>query len=159
MTPSAGGYSVDTSIIIDLRVRYYPPDVFPGLWQNIEDLIDAGRMIVADEVSTELQRGDDDCHDWVKGAPGLIAPSDGEVLGVVAKVATDFEDWSSEQANWADPYVIGHAHSRGWTVVTSEKMSLSPLPGRTKIPNVCQHLAVPCMTLLEWARAEGWTFR
>lgn len=153
--PSANGRSSP----IARTVRYYPQDVFPGLWQNIEVLIADGRINVADEVATELDRGDDDCHTRAKNTAGLIAPSDDQVLNVVGTIATDFEDWSSETANWADPYVIGHAHARGWTVVTSEKLSLSPLPERTKIPSVCQHLSVPCVNFLEWVRAEGWTFR
>lgn len=152
------GYSVDTNIIIDWRIRYYPEDVFPGLWRSIDDLVATGHLILADEVATELERGDDDCHGWAKSCDGLIAPSDDLVLDIVAKIAREFEDWSSEQANWADPYVIGHAHARGWTVVTNERFSTSPLPARTKIPNVCERLAVPCVNFIDWARAEGWTF-
>jgi len=159
MTPaSPPGYSVDTNIIIDFRVRFYPEDVFPGLWRSIDSLIDEGRMILADEVATELERGDDDCHEWAKRTTGLIAPSDDAVLSVVEKIAIDYEDWASEQANWADPYVIGHALSRGWTVVTNERFSTSPRPDRTKIPNVCEKLGVPCLSFLDWARSEGWTF-
>jgi hypothetical protein len=31
-------------------------------------------------------------------------------------------------------------------------------PHAAKIPNICQHFTVPCMTLEEFMEAEGWRF-
>jgi hypothetical protein len=154
--PQLDGYSLDTNIIIDGRVRRYPPDVFTSLWDQFDALIAAGRAIVADEVLWELGRGDDDCHDWCKAQVGLVAGYGDEELEVVAQIAEDFPDWSSERVNWADPFVIAHAATRGWIVVTDEHWSRSPLPERAKIPNVCHHLGVECIGFLDMARREHW---
>ena len=53
-------YSIDTSALVDGRRRYYPPTVFPGLWENIEELIDAGGLFAPEEVLGDLQRQDDE---------------------------------------------------------------------------------------------------
>lgn len=150
------GYSIDTMIIIDGRIRRYPPDVFGQLWANLETLIHDGRAVVADEVVFELERGHDDCRDWAVDQPELVAASDDAVLECVQMIAERFPDWSSERQNWADPFVIAHAYTRGWAVVTEEQWSRSPLQERTKVPNVCHALGVECMDFLGMMRREGW---
>ncbi len=157
-TPGLDGYSLDTNVVIDGRVRRYPPDVFKRLWDSLTTLVVDGRAVIADEVLFELGRGDDDCHEWARLQPGLVAPSDGAVLDVVAEIAREFPDWSSEQQNWADPFVIAHGRCRGWTVVTDEHWSRSPISARTKIPNVCHYFNIKCVSFLDMARREGWTF-
>lgn len=155
---AASGYSFDTNVVIDGRVRRYPPDVFPSVWQNIEGLVAARRVVIAEEVRFELERGDDDCHQWASSRQGLVVAADDGVIALVARITADYPDWVSEQANWADPFVIAHAWHRGWTVVTEERLSRSPIQARTKIPNVCQDYDVPCLTFVELARRENWIF-
>jgi hypothetical protein len=31
-------------------------------------------------------------------------------------------------------------------------------PNAAKIPNICKHFKIPCMTLEEFMEAEGWQF-
>jgi len=50
------GYVVDTNALIDLWRRRYPPDVFPTLWQRIEELISSGELVAPQEVLSELQK-------------------------------------------------------------------------------------------------------
>lgn len=52
----------------------------------------------------------------------------------------------------ADPFVIALAQARELTVVTSEKSK----PSKPRIPDVCKVLGVPCITLVEMFRKEGW---
>ncbi|EKD93127.1 MAG: hypothetical protein ACD_28C00234G0003 [uncultured bacterium] len=59
-------YVFDTSAILECRQRYYPPDVFPSLYQKLEEMIEAGIIIVPDEVKTELSKKDDDTLGWLK---------------------------------------------------------------------------------------------
>jgi hypothetical protein len=54
----------------------------------------------------------------------------------------------------ADPFVIAKAGTDGFTVVTMEKLK----PGGAKIPNICKHFNVSCITLEDFMAAEGWTF-
>lgn len=156
--PAADGYSLDTNIVIDGRVRRYPPDVFPQVWDRLTELIEAERAVVCEEVHWELGRGDDECHAWAAAQDGLVVPSDEAVLEFVEQVVLEFPDWSSDTGNWADPFVIAHAAVREWVVVTDEHRSRSPVPARTKVPNVCEHFGIECVNFLDFARREGWSF-
>jgi Zn-dependent peptidase ImmA (M78 family)/transcriptional regulator with XRE-family HTH domain len=54
----------------------------------------------------------------------------------------------------ADPFVIARAACEDRTVVTVEVMK----PNAVKIPNICAHFGVRCLSLPEFMEAEGWTF-
>lgn len=56
--------------------------------------------------------------------------------------------------NNADPFVIAKAAVEERTVVTMELFK----PNAVKIPNICRHFKVPCLTLQEFMEAEGWEF-
>lgn len=54
----------------------------------------------------------------------------------------------------ADPFVIAKAGVEGHTVVTMELFK----PNAAKIPNICQHFTVKCLTLEGFMEEEGWEF-
>ncbi len=54
----------------------------------------------------------------------------------------------------ADPFVIAKAAVEGHTVVTMEQFRANA----AKIPNICRHFGVPCLSLEEFFEAEGWEF-
>lgn len=56
----------------------------------------------------------------------------------------------------ADPFVIGLAMVRNGTVVTEETARGNLTSPR--IPDVCGDLGVPCLNLMEYIEAQGWTF-
>ena len=54
----------------------------------------------------------------------------------------------------ADPFVIAKAAIDGRAVVTMEQLR----PNAVKIPNICQHFCVKCLSLEEFMEEEGWQF-
>ncbi len=48
-------YSLDTSALIDGIERFYPRRNFPVLWDNIDELIAGGRLLISEEVWLEAQ--------------------------------------------------------------------------------------------------------
>jgi Domain of unknown function (DUF4411) len=54
----------------------------------------------------------------------------------------------------ADPFVIAKAATDGKTVVTMELLK----PNAAKIPNICKHFNIPCLTLEQFMETEGWQF-
>ncbi|TDL74116.1 DUF4411 family protein, partial [Palleronia sediminis] len=54
----------------------------------------------------------------------------------------------------ADPFIIARAHAIGGTVVTLE----GEPPNGAKIPNICRHFRIPCVSLEGFMEEEDWTF-
>jgi hypothetical protein len=62
-------YCIDTSSIFKWYIEVYPPTIFEGLQERIEELIEAGRLRSPKAVLDEIKPGDD-CHKVaVRGGP------------------------------------------------------------------------------------------
>lgn len=58
--------------------------------------------------------------------------------------------------NGADPFVIALAMVNHGAVVTDETFSGNL--NKPRIPDVCQALSVPCMTVMDFVEAQHWSF-
>jgi hypothetical protein len=152
-------YSIDTSGLLDGRRRYYPPSVFAGLWEDIEDLIQAGGL-APEEVLHDLEKQDDAVHAWVSTQPELFVPLDNDIQIATTEIMTVFNEWvpADQSRNVADPFVVALARVRGCPVVSGEHWSNSPYPAKVAIPNVCAHFGLRHMTFLEVVRDLQWVY-
>ena len=152
-------YTIDTNVFIDLN-NQIPRDLFPSVWENIEQLADENRACVCREVMEELARGGDDLHEWVsKHVDGAPCEADDSEVATVAEISRQFKGWVSGRKNEADPWVVAHAKRKSRTIVTNEG---SGGPQRAnhnqKIPHVASMQGVEALHFFDMARQEGWQF-
>ena len=152
-------YSCDTSAFLDAWVRHYPPDTFPGVWEQISNLVAWGRILFIDEVVTELGRKDDGAEKWVLARRNSIVAIDGPIQDAVTDLLRDHQRMLDTRRNksGADPFVIALAQVRQCSVLSGERSTGSLR--RPKIPDVCGAIDINCVTLLDMFRAEGLQFR
>jgi hypothetical protein len=151
-------YSLDTSALLDGGRRYYPPDVFPPLWEKLSELIQGGKLSSPDEVREELKKKDDEVWRWAREQIGLFVPLADDIQSATVAILAAFPKLVDTRRGrgQADPFVIAHARVNGHVVVTGERR-----PGtKTKptIPYVCRHFNVRYLDLLGLMREQGWTF-
>ncbi len=152
-------YSIDTSAILDGWRRYYPPDVFPALWNRLEQLVEKGELAASEEVLIELEKRDDQVYGWAKKRKvRMFVPIDERQQREVLSVLSGHEKLVDTRKNRsaADPFVIALARVEGCAVVTGERATGSP--DRPNIPDVCEALGVRCLSLLDLFREQGWRF-
>lgn len=151
-------YSFDTSALLDAWTRSYPPDVFPQLWQVIEDGVTVGRFFAAEEVRTEISKKDDALLKWAKKQRGLFIDLDAAQQSAAAEILQEFPRLidTRKGRSGADPFVIALARTRGAVVVTGENDDGSP--DKPKIPTVCRHFGVRTIRPLEFIRENRWVF-
>ncbi len=149
-------YSFDTSSLMAARIRMYPPDLFPSVWAKFEELVNVGRILVPDEVFTELTKKDDDVSKWAKQRTAMIVPLAPDVTAAMTDILSRHPMLMAKgsRRNGADPWVIAVAKVRNAAVVTEEGSGGK----RTKIPDVCHAEKVECLSVLGVIRLEGWTF-
>lgn len=152
-------YCIDTSAILDGWVRYYPRDVFPTLWDNLEGMIAKRRLVAPQEVLLELSKNDDELHKWARLQDGFFCDLDEATQIATAEILAKFPKLVNNERNRsiADPFVIALAKVRNCVVITGEKRRGNP--ERPKIPDVCDGYKIKCINLLELIRVEGWQFR
>jgi predicted nucleic acid-binding protein len=151
-------YSFDTSAILNGRRDLFRPTVFPTLWSQIEDAIAAGQIRSVDEVKNELARRDDDAKQWADAQSDLFVPLELPIQQSATHILQLHEGLVSQggRRSGADPFVIALAMVRNGIVVTEENARGSLT--RPHIPDVCGDLGVPCLNLMGYIEAQGWSF-
>lgn len=151
-------YVVDTSSLVGAWVRSYPPDLFPGVWEHMSELAQAGQLIAPEDVLEELKAQDDDLLGWVKArVDAIIVPTSRALLLEARAVLADHPGLTKTGTGRgrADPFVIALAAQRDCPVVTQEQGGSATKP---RIPFVCAARGVACMSILDVIRTEGWRF-
>jgi len=145
------GFCVDTSGWLDGWRRYYPRDVFPSLWQNIEEHVTGSDIIASEEVYVEVQKKDDDLHEWMQQRKFMLIPANESIQRRVAKVLASYPRLvdTLKGRSQADPFVIATAVETESIVVTGESVGTATKP---RIPFVCQQLGIRCITFLDMIR-------
>lgn len=151
-------YSFDTSAILNGRRDLFRPTVFQTLWVQIEGAIADGQIRSVDEVQRELARRDDDARQWADAQGDLFVPLELPIQQSAAQILNVHPRLVSQggRRSAADPFVIALAMVRNGTVVTEETARGNLTSPR--IPDVCGDLGVPCLNLMEYIEAQGWTF-
>lgn len=149
-------YSIDTSIWITIW-QNHPPDIFTGLWAQIDAAIAAGHLRSCEEVLYEVEKGTDDLGKFLKQRAGLFAPLDEALQAAVGEVNAACDDLADDdgERNRADPFVVALARVLNGTVVTGEK-ARKDANGRRKVPDACAALQVPCQDWFTFLREVKW---
>lgn len=153
-------YSIDTSALIHAWRRAYPPKRFSAVWENVDRLIEAGRLRASIEVFNELKRKDDDIAKWASSRKkDLFIDIDDKVQDAVLVVLSKFPKLvdTGKGKSGADPFVIALAlaASPQCTVITQEA---GGTPDKPKIPSVCFAFGLRCIDLLTLFDDEDWSF-
>jgi Domain of unknown function (DUF4411) len=157
-------YCFDASSIIRLK-QDFPRKVFPSVWEKVEELIRADRLIAPDEVFREVEK-DDVLGPWAKRHKKMFMRPEQQQIDAARDVASRFPSLAKPGrfGPAADPFVVGLAHlqtqkqagslyesERKCVVVTEER-------GPVSIPGACRHYNLTCVSLVQLFEREGWVF-
>jgi hypothetical protein len=154
-------YVVDTSALSTLFRNYYRRR-FPSLWRRFDDLVASEDIVSTREVFREIQDGAiESLRNWAAANRTVFSVPNAEEGAFVARIyaVQHFQQNIERQkilkgGRNADPFVIAKAAAAECTVVTMEQLR----PHAARIPNICEHFGIPCMTLEDFMEAEGWEF-
>ncbi len=154
-------HSLDTSALIAAFHERYPIENFPSLWRKIEELIRNGRLKMSQIVFDEAMR-DTDIKQWCDEyqlKPDFQVPIDELVQEQVSEVLSEFPRLVDNRTgkSGADPWVIALAlTAENYIVLTEENPTDSK--NRPKIPDVCDHFNLQCITVVDVIKRENWIF-
>ncbi len=140
---------------------------FGSVWKKLEGLVLEGRIGAPTLVLKELEHQDDEVTAWVKEHPAMFFETSLYQVEKVREILVNFKGliraaYGREQA---DPFVVAMAYERMYgpqkdlfrhevCVVTQEQMHGK----REKIPLVCKHYGLKCMSIVDMIKNEGWKF-
>ena len=159
MTPIA--CCIDTSALIHAWRRAYPIHNFRDVWNRMDGLIGAGRLLSSAEVLDELRKRDDDLHEWAKRREDIFLDITGDELQIrMADILGRYPRLVDTRRNRsaADPFVIAIAglHDPPLVVVTQE--GPTNRIAKPHIPDVCAAEGLDCISILDLIVREDWRF-
>jgi len=168
-------YIFDSSSFITPYRLYYAEDIVPSFWEQLEDLIENGKVCTIDKVKEEITKIDDQLSRRVKRLFKRAVPfrrkntSDnlfsfgGESSEWIAykSVISWAENSSYNKAaisefkndSKADAFLIAFCKTYNLTLVTEEVFKRKKK--RIPIPNACSALNVRCLNLFDFMRETG----
>ena len=135
-----------------------PRDVYPSVWNKIDELMASGTIISSREVYDELTRSDDSLSEWAKSRKEYFLPSEISIQEKVRKILSEHRGLveGGKKQNNADPFVIALAQEQHCALVTEEVRSNSL--NAPKIPNICDAYGVTCINFVGFTREMKLTF-
>jgi hypothetical protein len=154
-------YVFDNSPLSALFKNFYRSR-FPSLWERFDGLVAAGQIVSTREAYREIEDGaPESLREWAAQNHGLFAMPTAQEGTFVARIyAIDHFQQNIELQKIlkggrnADPFVIAKAAVEGHTVVSMEILK----PHAAKIPNICEHFGVRCLSLEQFMEEEDWAF-
>jgi len=154
-------YVFDNSPLSALFRNYYRRR-FPTLWENFDAMVDEGRLLSTREVLNEINGSPIEAlRDWAKDHGEIFATPTAKEGAFVAQIfaVRHFQQNIERKKLYkggfnADPFVVAKAAIIEGTVVTMETRA----PNAAKIPNICDHFDIPCLSLEKFMEAEHWEF-
>lgn len=158
-------YLLDTNVFISAHKQYYSPDFCPGFWECLMHFCSEGQVMSIDRVKEEIHYPPE-LVSWVDATPNsMFRASQGapvvyefqQIMAWIEKHPKFKYSAKREFSKGADGWLIAYAKSHGAIVVTNEVFD-PKVRKKVKIPNVCQHFKVECMTTYEMLRELGVEF-
>lgn len=142
-------------------------DVFPKVWEGIDELIKNKRLISPVEVKFEIEKGEDELVSWVKDRKELFIEIDDAQQDIIRDILAKYPALAGAERDsyHADPWLITLAisydrlHKEGKTdftcaVLTEERYKENSL----RIPNICKNYGLACFDRIGFFRNEKWQF-
>lgn len=165
-------YVLDSSALIAMQNELWPVYHFPPVWRKLDDLADAGRVLVCEAVKEECK--DDELRGWFAKHPHMIVGPSTEMEFSMKRVMKDLQSKAKKLVDYetgksgADPFVVacamahnvkegGHFCS-GRFVVVHHEASAANSPRKVNIGDVCAWYGITCLKALDILEKENWVF-
>jgi predicted nucleic acid-binding protein len=160
-------YVFDSSALIRM-FTYYPPSVFPSVWEKFDEKIKQNQIFSAKEALKEIQASDDRLAEWAKNnSEKIFLLPNSEEMKFVAEIfkVPHFEYLIGKKTiqiggPCADPFLIAKAKILNGYVVTQDGFYTNGLikENSSQLAPVCKHFGVNCVNLQQFMENEGWSW-
>ena len=152
-------YLLDANVFMAANNLHYGLDFCPAFWEWLIMSNAQLKVFSIEKVGDEISAGEDALTEWAEGPgkPLFLKPDleDLRDMTRVSKWVIEYGYTPTAVNNFlqvADYWLVSHALTHGFVVVTHEKPA--DTPNKVKIPNVCVGLGVKVMTPFEMLRRE-----
>jgi hypothetical protein len=151
-------FTIDTCALNEMFDEDRPSNKknFPGIWENVSDLILKGEIISHREVYEEIMAGPyDELIEWARQHKTAFAHyefvREGEIIAEMGRKGfSDFVHQRKEKYN-ADPWLLAQAKRLKLKIITQEKKK-----GIADLPRACDEFGVPYLDVFGLIKEKEW---
>ena len=151
-------YIVDTNVFRTL-FRYYYKDITPELFNNLDSMINDGKILSVKEVYHELEnqhKKDSDFMNAIKAYKNIFQePTNEEEIETLKQIyhKRNYQNNISEKNLLngnpvTDAFLVAKAKCENGILVTAEKFS----PNAARIPNICEEFKIKYISFEEFLK-------
>jgi hypothetical protein len=150
-------------VLIQAWQHYYSPSICNDYWTILDELGQADRIFIPEEVFGEITNTEDELSEWLKKSSIPVRSTTSSVISRWQAILAANPDHkllvdNIKGRSLADPWVVSHAMDAGATVVTKEQPLTAANSKRIKIPNVCDNMNIPWIDDFTFVRRIGLKF-
>ena len=152
-------YLLDANVFMSAKRVHYGFDFCPGFWDWLVKKNDQDIVFSIEKVYDEISAGGDDLSRWARERKDTLFLQPPKNLSkAFERISNELDSKQYGQIaindflQTADYFLIAHALTGGYTVVTYEVPSGSTK--KVKIPDMCISLEIPCATPHQILRKE-----
>ena len=148
-------YCIDASALINLtRYPGYPKEIFPAIWDKLENMVKRGELISPEEVYKEIEAGGDSISQWCKQNKKMFKDIDDCQTQELNEIEKNYDPnyWKTQMNKdtpWADPWLIALSICEDAIIVTDERNSPN------HIPYIAKFFRKRCLNLLDFFKEIG----
>lgn len=143
-------YLLDSDILISANKKYYPPDVFPCVWDWIVNKYNNNEIKSIEEVRDEILMGNDNLVNWVNCNKDLFLDKTALTVVKYNEVANHVRSLGKRPSqendflDCADPWLIATALEMGSTstIIVTNESRVDESSHTIKIPNICNFFEI-----------------
>lgn len=153
-------FCLDTCALTWAMRDAYPKSIVPTFWDKMTKAHMDGLIISNEMILREIERQDDDLHQWCKSVPDLFLKVDQQLMNGMAGIVRSYPKVvdPKKDKDGADPFLIAQAQVTGAIIVTQEKPAGSQAK-KMKIPDVASAMDLGYINMLQFVKEMGWVFR
>ena len=153
----------DTSSIVHAWDSY-PIEIFPRLWEWIEDEVRNGELLFCRTAMDEILKVSPDCGKWLGTVPATITPIENNAVQKATQLKNSLgitdDKYHPKGVGENDLLIIASAFCSTAELISDEEKQIT-LPiniKKYKIPAVCQLTAHSCINFLQYIKSAGKIF-
>lgn len=156
--PPSYKYIIDANIVFaqNPSPQPYPRDVWPGMWELIDELVKSKEIVTCRQVSREIHPSGDRASQWFEKIGIHVLQEIKPIQDLVVRIVNENPNmlkFSNRASSSADPFIIASAIHHDLVIVTQESKN-SP----RKIPQIAAKYGVESVNISELCEREGWKF-
>ena len=147
-------YCIDAETFLNIWLKYYPPDIFMGVWKGLENLVASGELGTVEPVLEELLEKSPPIHSWVKKRIKMIHPVSYEIN----EILSEFNKKHSKLINDLNKTSRSLLFALAFAKINDLKI-ISLHEHNSKLLEFCSIENLELISVSQLSREQAWAFR